>query len=1361
NKRIIDIFFCSRDLRFNKIRSLEPGSFSHLKQLTTLILNNNYITTLDEGTFRGLSELRHLYLYKNKIQNVHELAFDGMPKLQQLYLHYNRIENIHPRTFDQIPELLRLFLHENRIKHIYHGTFDKLKELQRLRLDGNALVCDCSIMWFKKMLQEMKGAQVAASCQYPENMRGLPVSDMPNELNCNEPRIVEGPHDVEVNFGGSASFTCRVDGDPHPKITWMLNNNEIDMTNPKYHVKEDGTLIVSSTTSADLGVYECMAQSPYGSLKSDAATMKHKKKREKLEFVRRPIDQVAKEGDTVQLECSVKGDVAPLITWTKDDLPVPAARATISPEGTLTINSVTIEDSALYRCNVDSIGGRISTSAELVVNAPPKITTPPESQWVKSGVDVEMKCVAYGYPNPIITWYKDGNTVQPTDRIKLKEDNHIVIIQKVEETDSGLYTCLAQSIHGNAESNGELRVRPDGPRPPSFIETPYPLVATIGTSVEMPCRAQGDPQPVISWSKNDQPLNSDSKHRVHPSGHLRIYNLSNNDSGLYVCKAVNTFGEKSVSATLTLAEGLNDYIITNAVHDAEASVDHAISSTISDIFSSNASKSPNDLMRLFRYPDSEARAAVRAADVYENALLNIRKHITSGLHYNGTQDFSYEEVLSPDQLLLIARLSGCMEHQTANCSDMCFHNKYRTIDGTCNNLQHPYWGASHIAFRRLLKPIYENGFSQPVGWNKDRKYHGYSLPLARSVSLALIKTENTSQDDEITHMVMQWGQFLDHDLDHAIPSTTAESWDGVNCKKSCSFSPPCFPMEMMADDPRPKKRRCMDFIRSSAICGSGVTSVFFNKIQPREQINQLTAFIDGSQVYGFHLNRSILLRDYSQDLGLLRVGIDPPVKDKGLLPQAGDNEVDCRRDPTESDLKCFLAGDIRVNEQVSLIAMHTIWLREHNRIAKELKEVNPHWTGEILFHEARKVVGAEMQHITYQHWLPHILGPKGMEMLGPYTGYNPNVDPGISNVFATAALRFGHTLINPVLSRLDENFRSIPQGDLPLGKAFFAPWRVIEEGGIDALMRGMFISPAKRKQPKQNLNSELTEHLFTSFHAVALDLASMNVQRSRDHGIPFYNEFREYCNLTKASSFDDLKNEITDDEVRRILQQLYGHPDNIDIFVGGILEDQIDGARVGPTFRCLLVEQFRRIRDGDRFWYENPSTFKASQLPQIKQSLLSRILCDNGDNITRVTPNVFLLPHLQTPNIIDCTDVPSIDLRFWYECEDCEKGASSRNHFDENVSNLMENKVDGLVEEVEELKKTVKNLKRKLRSLQKDGCTDHKGKQRNDGETWQKSPCVMCECEGKQVSCLRKSCPKLNCSQVETPPNKCCPQCVN
>lgn len=98
-----------------------------------------------------------------------------------------------------------------------------------------------------------------------------------------------------------------------------------------------------------------------------------------------------------------------------------------------------------------------------------------------------------------------------------------------------------------------------------------------------------------------------------------------------------------------------------------------------------------------------------------------------------------------------------------------------------------------------------------------------------------------------------------------------------------------------------------------------------------------------------------------------------------------------------------------------------------------------------------------------------------------------------------------------------------------------------------------------------------------------MDLAAINIQRGRDHALPGYNSYRRLCNLTEVDTFDELANEISSPAVRNKLRELYGHPGNVDLWVGGILEDQLPGAKMGPTFRCILVEQFRRLRDSDRF----------------------------------------------------------------------------------------------------------------------------------------------------------------------------------
>lgn len=147
--------------------------------------------------------------------------------------------------------------------------------------------------------------------------------------------------------------------------------------------------------------------------------------------------------------------------------------------------------------------------------------------------------------------------------------------------------------------------------------------------------------------------------------------------------------------------------------------------------------------------------------------------------------------------------------------------------------------------------------------------------------------------------------------------------------------------------------------------------------------------------------------------------------------------------------------------QIGLLVLHTLWFRQHNLVADELRNVNPHWEGETVYQEARKIIGAMLQHITYEHWLPHIIGSEGMRMMGEYKHYDPQVDSTISNVFATSALRMGHGLIQPVLQRLNSSYLPVPQGHLLLQDAFFAPWRLVEEGGVDPLLRGLYAAPAK------------------------------------------------------------------------------------------------------------------------------------------------------------------------------------------------------------------------------------------------------------------------------------------------------------
>ncbi|XP_022903530.2 peroxidasin [Onthophagus taurus] len=1336
------------DLRFNKIRDIKPGTFKGLKNVRSLLLNNNLLTHLKSGAFSGLNQVTHLYLYKNRIQEIDGDVFQNMPKLEFLYLHYNDLREIKTGTFSNIPNLERLFLYKNKISRVSAGAFSNLPRLQRLRLDANSLICDCKLAWLARMLKDAP-LQVTANCRTPTEMSGKALKTMEmKDFHCKSPEIMEEPQDLEIKIGGTAIFKCHVEGDPSPSVTWMHNELELDMHDERHKILGDGSLMIRDSKDDDNGFYECVAKNPQGFIRSRSARMVVFKPEniknfeaqntvsdafEKPVFIETPNSVTTSEGEKeIKFTCKAGGSPQPFISWSKSGIAIaPSQHYIIDSNGNLIIKQVQRNDFGTYRCDATNIHGRITATADLVINAPPVFTAYPESMNVLLGSTARFECSAVGTPPPEIIWYKHDIEVLSDGRINISEDGSRLEINNIIESDEAIYVCEARNDLGNRDVSAKLTIKGNINRTPKFVYKPYDMEAVVGSTIEIPCKAEGHPTPGVQWRKDGSTLPITGRYKTSVSGNLYIYNVAGEDQGRYECSANNDHGTISASGYITIKDdphpaGINigDRYVKVAFLEAKSEVDGAINRTINNLFHSHKAHGSADLFRLIRYPNAPARELARAAEVYERTLVNIRKHIEQGMVMNNTKEFNYRDVLSTEHLDLIAQLSGCMTHRLKrNCTDMCFHSKYRNIDGTCNNLQNPLWGASLTPFRRILKPIYENGFSTPVGWNKETKYYGFPKPSSRLISTTLISTKKITPDTEITHMVMQWGQFLDHDLDHAIPSVSSESWDGIDCKKSCDYAAPCYPIDVPPGDPRIQNRRCIDFVRSSSICGSGMTSVFFDAIQPREQINQLTSFIDASQVYGFSDELARDLRDLTTELGLLRVGPTFPGR-KPLLPYASTQGMDCRRNVSESNVNCFLAGDIRANEQVGLIAMHTVWMREHNRLAKELRRLNPHWESDLIYQEARKIVGAAMQHITYNDWLPFIVGKQGMEILGEYKGYNPKTHPSIANVFATAALRFGHTLINPILHRLNETFQPIHEGHLPLHKAFFSPWRVVDEGGVDPLLRGLYSIPAKLKKSDQNLNTELTEQLFKSAHAVALDLAAINIHRSRDHAIPGYIDFRKFCNMTDVDNFDDLKNEITDPNVRKKLQELYGHPGNIDVWVGGVLEDQAPGAKVGPLFRCLLIEQFRRLRDGDRFYYENPSTFKPEQLTQIKQYSLARVLCDTGDNITKITHNVFILPGKQG-GYVDCNEINKVDLRMWSECcSDCRYSgqlntisrlnARNRRHLNDDISFptdkfLMSNNTTfldydeniHLKQRIVKLEKTVQNMQNTIRKMNK------------------------------------------------------------
>uniref|UniRef100_A0A8C4P734 Thyroid peroxidase n=1 Tax=Dromaius novaehollandiae TaxID=8790 RepID=A0A8C4P734_DRONO len=396
-----------------------------------------------------------------------------------------------------------------------------------------------------------------------------------------------------------------------------------------------------------------------------------------------------------------------------------------------------------------------------------------------------------------------------------------------------------------------------------------------------------------------------------------------------------------------------------------------------------------------------------------------------------------------------------------------------------------------------------------------------------------------------------------------------------------------------------------------------------------------------------HYPRGWILRNLTSSEGLLRVNLKYSDNSQEYLPFVDLIPSPCAQDSSASEgerIECFLAGDSRSSEVTSLTAMHTLWLREHNRLARALKSMNRHWSPETVYQEARKIVGALHQIITVRDYIPKIIGPDAFnQYIGLYRGYDPTINPTVSNIFSTAAFRFGHATIQPIVKRLNAQYLDDPElPNLHLHEVFFSPWRLIKEGGLDPLLRGLLAHSAKRQVQDQLLNEELTEKLFVLSDNGSLDLASLNLQRGRDHGLPGYNDWREFCGLPKLETETDLNTVINNQQVTEKIMELYHNPNNIDVWLGGLVEDFLPGARTGPLFACIIGKQMKALRDGDRFWWENDNVFTEAQKHELRKHSLSRVICENT-GISEVPVDAFQLGKFPE-DFNHCDNIPGMNL---------------------------------------------------------------------------------------------------------------------
>nr|XP_022916804.1 uncharacterized protein LOC111426494 [Onthophagus taurus] len=657
-------------------------------------------------------------------------------------------------------------------------------------------------------------------------------------------------------------------------------------------------------------------------------------------------------------------------------------------------------------------------------------------------------------------------------------------------------------------------------------------------------------------------------------------------------------------------------------------------------------KSPSGTAASFSKANKQALKLANSSLLFEfasqeiiNSLSNRRRKRQTFDNILQTSDFT-DTLQSVDlsSFLDSNSFSDPVCEDTGPCDET---SPFRTFSGHCNNLRNPAYGKSLTTFARLLPSAYEDGISKP----RVTGVTGIPLPSPRVIS-TYIHPDISNLHSRYTLMTMQFAQFLDHDLTMTpIHKGFHESIpDCRSCDSPRTVHPECNPIPIPKGDHYYPDRNvstggdmCFPFMRS--LPGQ-------QTLGPRQQVNQNTAFLDASQIYG---ENHCVATELKGNGGRMNCTIHP-IQGKDLLPQS-DHHPECK---SGSGL-CFIAGDGRASEQPALTAIHTVFMREHNRLVDELRKINPHWNEETLFEHARRIVVAENQHITYNEFLPRILSWNavnlyGLKLLpqGYYTEYNPTCNPGIFSEFAAAAFRIGHSLLRPHIPRLDENYQ-ILNPPILLRDGFFKVDMIMKPLMVDEISRGLVSTPMESLD--QFITGEVTNHLFEDrkIPFSGIDLIALNVQRARDHGIPSYNNYRALCNLKRATSFDDLAREIPGEVIAR-LKKIYASVDDIDLFPGGMSERPLKGGLVGPTFACIIATQFRQLRKCDRFWYENvdPNVrFTENQLAELRKISLAKVICDNLDISSDIQRSAFDLPsHFLNPRV-GCTSLPGIDLSAW------------------------------------------------------------------------------------------------------------------
>lgn len=498
----------------------------------------------------------------------------------------------------------------------------------------------------------------------------------------------------------------------------------------------------------------------------------------------------------------------------------------------------------------------------------------------------------------------------------------------------------------------------------------------------------------------------------------------------------------------------------------------------------------------------------------------------------------------------------------------------RTINGENNNQSNRSWGSAGTMLLRASPVAYENQRFTPSGAER---------PNPRDISNTVHIQENLRPNElGASDFMWVWGQFLDHDLTLTEAPNEGET----------------FSIKVPQWDPQ------FDSFGEDNVFIPMTRSKFeMDGFRVRQQMNDITAYVDASNVYGSDNTRARALRRMDNS-GKLKTSAGE------LLPFNVDGLPNA---PDRNNRNLFLAGDVRANEQIGLTAMHTLFVREHNFLCDLVSARHTGLTGEQIFQLARAILIGEIQKITYEEFLPVLIGN-----IPQYRGYDSSVNPSIANEFSTIAFRLGHTMLSPNFALVNNNGEITSR--LALRDAFFQPQLMQQNQIIEQLFRG-FSRNLSQKVDVQIID-DVRSFLFGHPGAGGFDLAALNIQRGRDHGLPSYNQIRLAYGLSVKANFQSItgNNLVLNEKLKDTFESV----NNLDPWTGMLAEPALPGMMVGETLRTIIWEQFNRIRNGDRLWYTR--NLDQEWINWINNQTFSNIIIRNTNiNSSEISRNVFMV----------------------------------------------------------------------------------------------------------------------------------------